>query len=79
MIINSRALVALLLMTLTACTSDSTVKSENPADVHLQLGVRYLSLNKLEVAKENLLKALAIEPNNVQAHNALAFFIRKVK
>jgi type IV pilus assembly protein PilF len=78
MIINSRALVALVFIALTACTSDSNVKSENPADVHLQLGVRYLSLNKLDVAKENLLKALDIDPGNVQAHNALAFLYEKL-
>jgi len=76
---NNRVIVYLLAVILSGCTSSGTnVKSDNPADVHLQLGVRYLNLNKLEVAKENLQKALDIEPGNVQAHNALAFLYEKL-
>lgn len=76
---NTRIIVYLLAAVLSACTSDgANVKSDNPADVHLQLGVRYLSLNKLEVAKENLLKAVSLDSSNFQAHNALAFLYEKL-
>jgi len=76
---NTRLFLCLLALMTVACSSDvSIVKSENPADVHLQLGVRYLSLNKLDIAKENLLKALDLEPGNVAAHNALGFLYEKL-
>lgn len=76
---KSRTIVFLIFVVLTACSSDkANVKSDNAADVHLQLGVRYLSLNKLEIAKENLQKALSLDPKNVQAHNALAFLYEKL-
>jgi len=65
----------LLVTALVACGSASSTKSNNSEDVHLQLGVRYLSMNKLELAKENLLLALKNNSDNTQAHNALAFFV----
>jgi type IV pilus assembly protein PilF len=46
--------------------------------VHLQLGVRYMNLNKLEVAKENLQLALKKDPDNAQVHNAMAFLYEKL-
>ncbi|MCX7094881.1 MAG: type IV pilus biogenesis/stability protein PilW [Methylobacter sp.] len=69
---------ALLAAALAACASTSTLKSNNPEDVHLQLGVRYLSMNKLELAKENLLQAIKNNSDNAQAHNALAFLYEKL-
>lgn len=62
-----------------ACSSSTSVKDDNPGDIHLQLGVRYLSMNKLELAKENLLQALKNNSDNAQAHNALAFLYEKLK
>jgi type IV pilus assembly protein PilF len=75
--INRFALV-LLITALAACGSTSNTKSENSDDIHLQLGVRYLGMNKLELAKENLLLALKENSNNAQAHNALAFLYEKL-
>lgn len=69
--------VCLLAVVLTACTTSAEKKGSS--DVYLQLGVRYLSLNKLEIAKENLERALQIEPDNMQAHNALAFLYEKIE
>ena len=74
----NRWLLALLVAALTACGSESNIKSNNSEDVHLQLGVRYLSMNKLELAKENLLQALKNNSDNAQAHNALAFLYEKL-
>jgi type IV pilus assembly protein PilF len=75
--INRLALV-LLVTTLVACSSAGSTKNNNSDDVHLQLGVRYLSMNKLELAKENLLLALKDNSSNAQAHNALAFLYEKL-
>ncbi|TAN70431.1 MAG: type IV pilus biogenesis/stability protein PilW [Methylobacter sp.] len=67
----------LLVAALVACGSENT-KSDNSEDVHLQLGVRYLGMNKLELARENLLLALKSNSHNTQAHNALAFLYEKL-
>ncbi len=75
---NNRFALALQVMILAACSSTSNIKSNNSEDVHLQLGVRYLSMNKLELAKENLLQAVKTNSDNAQAHNALAFLYEKL-
>lgn len=75
--INQFALV-LLVATVTACGSTGNTQSDNPDEIHLQLGVRYLSMNKLELARENLLLALDENSSNAQAHNALAFLYEKL-
>ncbi len=75
--INRFALVPLI-AALAACGSASNTKSDNSTDIHLQLGVRYLSMNKLELARDNLLQALKEDSDNVQAHNALAFLYEKL-
>jgi len=82
-IINRHASGLLLALILTSCASStvSTVKgakNEDPASIYLQLGVRYMDLNKLEIAKENLLLALKKDPSNAQVHNALAFLYEKL-
>lgn len=69
--------VVLCVLGLAACASAEKKKAE--VDVYLQLGVRYLSMNKLEVAKENLEHVLAMDSNNVQAHNALGFLYEKIE
>ncbi len=76
-IINRFALV-LLVAAVSACGLVGGTQSDNPDDVHLQLGVRYLSMNKLELARENLLLALKENSDNTQAHNALAFLYEKL-
>ena len=48
------------------------------SDIYLQLGVRYLNLNKLEIAKENLQRAISLDAKNAQAFNALAFLDEKL-
>jgi len=49
------------------------------SDTYYQLGVRYLDMNKLEEAKENLLRAVDEDSDNAQAHNALAFLYEKLR
>jgi len=76
----TRFTVGLLSVGLVACasTGGNSAKSGGTENVHLQLGVRYLSLNKLEIAKENLLQAVKDDSSNTQAHNALAFLYEKI-
>lgn len=71
-------MLVLLLATLSGCGLFSSTKSDNIDDIHLQLGVRYLSMNKLELARENLLLALQNNSDNAQAHNALAYLYEKL-
>ncbi|MDO9103574.1 MAG: type IV pilus biogenesis/stability protein PilW [Methylovulum sp.] len=71
--------VFVLSVTLAGCSSWTQKSAENPADIYLQLGIRYLNINRLEVAKENLERALKEEPNSIQAHNALAFLYEKIE
>lgn len=74
----TKIIVLLLSMVLSACSWFSNSASEKPTDIYLQLGIRYMDLNKLELAKENLQKALEKEPNNARAHSALAFLYEKI-
>ncbi|MGZ8929321.1 MAG: type IV pilus biogenesis/stability protein PilW, partial [Methylobacter sp.] len=66
---------------LAACTplGKTGVKKKETAETHLQLGVRYMNLNKLDIAKENLLKAVEYDSGNAQAHNSLAVLYEKLK
>lgn len=73
-----RMAIVLLALSVTACSWFSNNAVEKPTDIYLQLGVRYMDLNKLELAKENLQKALEKEPNNARAHSALAVLFEKI-
>jgi type IV pilus assembly protein PilF len=71
--------VILLASALNACAgTGKSAKDRESAEVYLQLGVRYMGLNKLELAKENLLMALKKDSHNAKAHNALAFLYEKI-
>lgn len=61
-----------------ATTEDKKSVEANAADIYFQLGVRYLNLNKLEVAKENLQRAIELDSKNAPALNALAFLNEKL-
>lgn len=65
---------------LSACASNNETQevSANTAEIYFQLGVRYLNLNKLEVAKENLQRAIELDSKNAPALNALAFLYEKI-
>lgn len=64
---------------LVACTTmPVSKKNQEAASVYLQLGVRYIDMDKLEVAKENLLMALDKSPQDPQIYNALGFLYEKL-
>ncbi|MDP2100380.1 MAG: type IV pilus biogenesis/stability protein PilW [Methylobacter sp.] len=72
-------LLGLLMIALPGCgLFSSSAKRVDASDIHLQLGVRYLGMNKLELARENLLLSLKGNSDNAQAHNALAFLYEKL-
>jgi type IV pilus assembly protein PilF len=74
---TSSLLLAVVLISCASSTVNGT-KNDDSASVYLQLGVRYMDLNKLEIAKENLQLALKKDPNNAQVHNAFAFLYEKL-
>ncbi|MDD5274328.1 MAG: tetratricopeptide repeat protein, partial [Methylovulum sp.] len=57
----------------------TTEEKKEKTDTYLQLGVRYMTMNRLELAKENLEKALASDPNSAPVHNALAFLYERIE
>ncbi len=67
-----------LSLSLTACAGLFGKSAAESADVYVQLGMRYLSMNKLDTAKQNLNRALEKDSSNVQAHNGLAFLYEKI-
>ncbi|MEI8207754.1 MAG: type IV pilus biogenesis/stability protein PilW [Methylococcales bacterium] len=67
-----------VLVSCASLTSGRTDKEES-SSLYLQLGVRYMDLNKLEIARENLQIALTKDPDNTQVHNAYAFLYEKLK
>ena len=79
-IINRFSSALLLAFAITSCASSdlNSTNNDDSADVYLQLGVRYMDLGKLEIAKENLQLALEKDPNSAQVHNALAFLYEKL-
>jgi type IV pilus assembly protein PilF len=75
----------LLCALLSACTTQSgrpALKSgqtkEDSARPFVQLGQKYMEMGKLEIAKENLLKALTYDPKSVDAHTVLATLYDRV-
>lgn len=71
-------MAALCLASLLSACATTSKKNEESASIHLQLGVRYMDMNQLEVAKENLLQALDKSPQNPQVFSALAFLYEKL-
>lgn len=75
--INKLCVVLAGLAVLCGCTT--TAEKKEKTDTYLQLGVRYMNMNRLELAKENLEKALKTDSGNVQVHNALGFLYEKIE
>ncbi len=67
---------------LTACVQvnpPKDVSSEEKAKVYLQMGIRYMELGKLNIAKTNLEKALDYDSGNANVHNAFAVLSERIK
>jgi type IV pilus assembly protein PilF len=78
-----RILLCYAMLSLSACSwfgSKSPERdSKRASETYYQLGVRYMDLNKLEDAKENLERAIDEDSDNAKAHNALAFLYEKLR
>ena len=71
---------SIALIYLVACSSPAQKSSnEDTAIIFLQLGERYLELNKLEMARENLQHALMLDDQNAQIYNSLAVLNEKLR
>jgi type IV pilus assembly protein PilF len=76
---TNRIYVLAIAFSLTACSWFSGNESaEKPSEIYLQLGVRYMEIDKLELAKENLLKALEKDSGNARAHSALGYLYERI-
>ena len=65
-----RLVVSMMTMTLLiSCVTPSEKLTTNSENVYLQLGARYLAMNKLSLAKENLEKAL--DADSSSANNVI--------
>ncbi len=79
--INTKLTAVLLgAASLSACGLLPTERKpiDKPAEIYLQLGIRYMEINSLELAKQNLQKAVEIDPDNAHAHSALAYMYEKI-
>lgn len=76
-------IVALICVFLNSCaithgTGASTSKSEQ-AELHLKLGMRYLEMNMLRIAKERLELAYSMDAKNEKTNNALGVLHERIK
>ncbi|MCK5924560.1 MAG: type IV pilus biogenesis/stability protein PilW [Methylococcales bacterium] len=55
------------------------ISDKEQSDVHLKMGVRYLEMGQLEIAKNKLEKSVDFDSNNSEAHNALAVLYERIK
>jgi len=84
---NNRLLITLALCAgLIACATTESKQPNNlelpqasPADVYINLGVKYMELGKLDIALGKLEKALQIDPQSREAHNAIAVLYEELK
>lgn len=74
----NRIAVCLMPVVLVACSTVAEKEKIDAANVYLQLGARYLSLNNLSLAKENLELALQSNSDSIPAHIAMAFLYEKL-
>ncbi|EIJ44270.1 type IV pilus biogenesis/stability protein PilW [Beggiatoa alba B18LD] len=89
----NKALLVVSLLVLSACSSQPTTndiaentigekyKANEKAEIYLQLGVQYMQRGQrgdYDIALERLKKALSIDPNYPDAHNAIAVLYERI-
>ena len=60
-------------------SSKDSLSKEEEAKLYLQMGVRYLEMDMLKIAKENLEMAESIDPNSASIHNSLGALYERLK
>ena len=78
------AVIVLLIVAVAGCASSTEreadlVKKNKRAETHVMLGATYLQRGQLDVAKEELEKALKEMPDNSQANNIMAVLQWRLK
>jgi type IV pilus assembly protein PilF len=73
-----------MVLSLAGCASPAERQAEQDrrhrlADTHTQLGVSYFQRGQLDAAKENLEKALELEPDDIHANNMMALLQWRLK
>jgi type IV pilus assembly protein PilF len=58
--------------------SDS-MSNDEKAILYMQMGTRYLAMDKLDIAKESLDKAMRLDSGNADIHNAMGSFYERIK
>lgn len=79
---RSPAALFLLFLMLSACISNNSsrdVSSEEKAVTYLEMGVRYMEIGDLKVAKESLEKALYWDSGNAEVQDALAVLYERIQ
>ncbi len=75
--------IILLSILVNACVSSNSSKSslsnKEEAKLYLRMGVRYLEMDMLKIAKENLETAESIDPNSATIHNSLGALYERLK
>lgn len=71
--------MSFLLMACVQVNPTREISSEEKADVYLKMGVRYLEMGQLKIAKENLEKSLDEDSSNAEAHNAIAVLYERIR
>jgi type IV pilus assembly protein PilF len=59
--------------------SGDSMSNAEKAKLYMQMGIRYLDLNILDVAKEKLTLALRLDSGNAEIRGALAAFYERIK
>ena len=80
----STTLAVLLAVGCTTTTVNEYGGVPDPADhekaalINYQLGVQYIQIGRLEAAEEKLLRAISMDPNIPEAHNALGVLYEQI-
>jgi type IV pilus assembly protein PilF len=73
--------LALIGLSLAACTSDrppEVAEGHSTADLYVLKAVQYIGNGRLDVAKQDLERALELDDKNVEAHNAMGVLYERL-
>ena len=58
---------------------NDSMSNDEKAILYMQMGTRYLEMDKLDLAKTNLDKAMRLDSGNAEIHNAMGEFYERIK
>lgn len=71
--------LCILMVACVSTTKTSNVSDKENSALYLKMGKRYLGMNRLEIAKEKLERAIALDSNNAGAYNTLGALYERLK